>query len=203
MLKLQLRFNCTGLILGGLPKDLNALAYANEARKEAIGAQPVQPAEIGLDPSETEVKEPLSVNVFRRTPEGILAVDEHVIQAMFREAVKAMERKDLQGIWMYIHTDPYLLPFQYDPMTQITKEVRAFSVVGPQGRRSVVNIHEALIKPVLDLTLEVHRTEKKTNITVEDVISMYSYAGRYIGLGAGRGKSGLEYTYGHFTLEVR
>ena len=187
----------TGLILGGLPKNLNSLAIANEARKKETNAPSVQPAEIELSTEEPEEKQ-LSENVFRRTPEGILAVDEHVIQGMFREAVKMKESSaKFRGLWMRLHTNPYLLPFTYKP-EDVTKEVRAFSVMGPQGRRSVVNIHEAILKPTLNFSLELHTGKE---YSMDEVLAHFKYAGRYIGLGAGRGKSGLEHHYGFFTIE--
>jgi hypothetical protein len=200
MVKQKLTLVATGLILGGLPKNLNSLAYANEKRAETNDAPPVQPEEIGIDTTaeEPETKQ-LSENVFRRTPEGIFAIDEHVISAMFREAVKAKESKgDFKGLWKRLHTDPYLIPFQYD-VKDVTKEVRAFSVIDMKGRRSVVNIHEAIIKPKLSFTLELHAGKQ---YDMEQVVEHYKYAGRYIGLGAGRGKSGLEYHYGLFEVEV-
>jgi hypothetical protein len=199
MIKQELTLVATGLILGGLPKDLNGLAYANEQRKKDIEAPPVKPEEIGLNENAEEEQKVLSENVFRRNSEGTLCVDEHVIAAMFREAVWAMESaKTFKGLWKRLHTSPYLIPFTYKP-EDVTKEVRAFSVTDLKGRRSVVNIHEAIIKPSLSFTLELHSGKK---YEMEQVLNHYRYAGRYIGLGAGRGKSGLEYNYGLFEIEV-
>lgn len=188
--KVELAF--TGLVLAGIAKDLNALAFINQKRIEEDG-QAVLPSDL----PEAEEEKQYSQLVFRRV-DGVPAADEHMIKGMVRETFKRTgDSRKLKGVWSRISTEPYLIPFKYDG--DIMKEVRAFTGQTLQGPRSVVCVHEAILKPSLVFELQFHDHEQKFDIKLfKEVLD---YAGRYVGFGGGRTKNGLEYSYGMFTVE--
>jgi len=200
----QVKLTFSGLVLGSLPKDLTALKYVNEQRKK-VSADPIPEESVEeLVGDETEQEERQKC-IFRRK-EDIPAVDEHHIKGIIREVFKKQGYgRKYRGIWMAIHTQPYLISFS--KIENIVEEIRAFRVMGAQGPRSIVAVHEAVLNSELEFIIELHipadvskkERDEKWNISlIKDALI---YAGRYIGFGAGRLKSGIEHPYGLFAVD--
>jgi hypothetical protein len=204
ILKASVQLQFTGMILGGFPSDPLQLAHANE-RRDDVGAPPVTAEDIGPASEEVVVEEsPKSRLVFRRwwdsnAENPRCAVDEHAIKGVLRDTLRRQAlTKKYRGLVLNVHTDPYLIPFVYAP-DSLVEEARMFQAITPMGPRNVVIIHEAIIKPVLLFTLEFHIAEEKFKDT-SLIKGLMEYAGRYVGMGGGRGKSGLVYEYGLFRV---
>lgn len=193
--KAEIELKFTGLVLATMPSNDAALAFVN-AKRVKEGGQEVPKEEI----EQADEGAQYTQVVFRRTKDGKPFVDEHIIKGMLRETFRRYgESKLLKGLWMRIFTTPYQLIFE-DYGDKILSESRAFSADTMMGKRSIVNVHEALLEPTLKFTLEIHDSDEK----MKDILFIkerLEYAGRYIGFGAGRTKSGLEHAYGMFEVK--
>jgi len=191
----SVRLEFSGLLLAGLPKDPDVLKYANIKRKEKD--KQVKDVKAGDLPTDGEEMEGSSC-VFRRTDKGKPAVDEHVVRAVIREAIKKHGKSRLmRGMWDACYTDPYLIPLKTSN-GKLETEFRAFPTITPQGPRNVVNKHEAAVQPTIEFELQLHMPKDKYNIA--DCEKLLNYAGRFVCAGAGGGKSGLKFHYGMFKV---
>ena len=177
------------ILLGGLPENTEALKYMATAGESETAREVLAEKE-----EEGEELIERAKCVFRRNQEGKPCVDEHHIKALFRETIKKLgenRKGPLKGAWMAFHTCPYLLPVE----GEMVEEIRAFRVWNPRPA-SVVTIHEGIKAPVIKFILEIHGLE----IGEEKLEELLTYGGRYVGLGAGRGKSGIHGIFGLFNV---
>ena len=185
-----------GLLLGGLPQDKTALEYlAGHPERDGSLAASEMLADNAEELEEIEEKRSNKC-IFRRTPDGKPAVDEHHVRAFVRDVLKKLElnkKAPWKGFWMSVHTVPMLIPVEGEEII----ESRAFKAGFPNPANIVV-VHEAVKNATLRFTLEIHG-DNGEKASIEDLHYIFEYGGRYVGFGPAKTKSMSETPYGIFT----
>jgi len=182
-------------LLGALPAEPDALKDFVEGKRQRE------------EVSEEELPEERvsQKRVFRRR-NGKCCLDEHVIRAIFREAFTKLKLTrrgggPAAGLADRIYCEPPVFELQYD---DVKEEIRPLQVRFRFGAEGIVCIHEALEKPSMAFDLII--LEPPAKVAGEEIDEflrkILEFAGRYIGMGAGRLKSGKDHRYGFFEVKT-
>ena len=196
--RLEVALTGEGKLLATYPKSEDILKSISDKRIKQ-GGEPVKKSD--LPPDEEGDDNPTLV--FRRKG-GKPALDEHVIRGMLREVIQMwMSERTVHKYGKFLRmvkVDGFWIPLKGN----IEEEVRAFTATTMRGPRSVVIRGEALKDWTAKFTVNLNRNlpDTDSDSTVSLVRDMLEWAGEYIGLGAGRMKTGDE-VYGAFKAEVK